>query len=298
MSGPAPYFALLFNAALWALSWWPLQTLHAAGVAAVWATALMYTLLLVGLSLLAPRSWQGLYRHPVLWLLALSAGLTNVTFNTATSTGDVVRVILLFYLMPAWSLLLAWRVLGERPTPQGLLRLGLALVGMVLIIVPEGASWGRLFAEIERPDGLALIGGICFACTGVLLRRDQASPATARMLAMFVGCALTSSTIALLGTATGLLAPLPAAGTWVWLALGFAAFIGVGNAALQYGASRLPAATTGLVMLSEVPMASASAWLLGATDITARMALGGVLIVAGALLAALQKRPATSPTAA
>jgi drug/metabolite transporter (DMT)-like permease len=71
-----------------------------------------------GHTLLAPRSWAGLLAHPALWLLALSSGLTNVAFNTASSTGDVVRVILLFYLMPAWAVLLAWKFLGERPTPR------------------------------------------------------------------------------------------------------------------------------------------------------------------------------------
>ena len=33
-----------------------------------------------------------------------------MAFNWAVTVGDVVRVVLLFYLMPAWSVLLAWRV--------------------------------------------------------------------------------------------------------------------------------------------------------------------------------------------
>jgi hypothetical protein len=32
MHSPAPYFALLFNAMVWGLSWWPFKTMHAAGL--------------------------------------------------------------------------------------------------------------------------------------------------------------------------------------------------------------------------------------------------------------------------
>ena len=54
------------------------------------------------------------------------------------TVGDVVRVVLLFYLMPAWSVLLAWRVLGERPTRMAVVRLVMAFAGVVLVLVPAG----------------------------------------------------------------------------------------------------------------------------------------------------------------
>ena len=31
MRSPLPYFALVFNALVWGLSWWPLRELHALG---------------------------------------------------------------------------------------------------------------------------------------------------------------------------------------------------------------------------------------------------------------------------
>ena len=60
-----------------------------------------------------------------------------------------------------------------------------------------------------------------------------------------------------------------------------------GNLALQYGAARLAANRTSVVMLTEVVFASASAIAFGGGTLTARVALGGGLIVASALLAAL-----------
>mgnify|MGYP000561885440 FL=1 len=63
-----------------------------------------------------------------------------------------------------------------------------------------------------------------------------------------------------------------------------AAFL-AGNLALQYGASRLPANVTAVVMITEVLFASASAVALGAGHVTPALALGGALIVGAALLA-------------
>ncbi|MEG0446793.1 MAG: EamA family transporter, partial [Comamonas sp.] len=147
MHSPLPVFALLFNALIWGLSWWPFRLMHEAGLHPLWATALMYALVLTGLIALRPASLKQAWQYPVLLLLAASSGLNNVAFNWAVTVGDVVRVILLFYLMPAWAVLLAWKLLGERPTPAALLRLLLAFGGVVLVLLP---------AELQQTGNEAL----------------------------------------------------------------------------------------------------------------------------------------------
>ena len=93
--------------------------------------------------------------------------------------------------------------------------------------------------------------------------------------------------VAVAGVAQGVVSPLPAlSAAWLPLALGLSGAFLVGNLALQYGAARLAAHTTALIMLSEVLFASASAVLLGATELTARTLAGGCLIVLAAVLAA------------
>jgi drug/metabolite transporter (DMT)-like permease len=67
------------------------------------------------------------------------------------------------------------------------------------------------------------------------------------------------------------------------------------NAALQYGAARLAASTTALVMLTEILFASLSAAALGAAEFSPRIVLGGSLIVLAALLAAMAPARAPSP---
>lgn len=280
--------ALLVNAFVWGVSWWPFQQLQAQGLHPLWATALVYGISLVCIAALRPQAWRGFVAHPQLWWLLLAAGLTNVGFNWAVTVGDVIRVVLLFYLMPAWAVLLAWLLLGERPGVAALARLALALAGVVVVLKTPDAPWPL---PRDAVDALSLMGGFCFALTNILLRQLAHTPSAARMLAMFGGGALLAAGAALVGLATGsMAAPVALDGTGWRLAgvltLGFL----LSNTALQYGAARLAAGTTALIMLSEIVFASGSSVLLGAAEISPRTLVGGALILLAALLAALSDR--------
>jgi drug/metabolite transporter (DMT)-like permease len=72
---------------------------------------------------------------------------------------------------------------------------------------------------------------------------------------------------------------------WVAGALAMGLAFLIGNMALQYGASRLPANVTAVVMITEVLFASGSAVLLGASLLTPSLLVGGALIVGASLLA-------------
>lgn len=286
-----PIGALLFNALVWGLAWWPFRLMHGAGLHPLWATAVMYCGVLLALLALRPGIWAQVRAHPQLWLLAVCSGLNNVAFNWAVTVGDVVRVILLFYLMPAWAVLLAWRVLGERPTPMVIARLLLAFAGLALVLVPPGATLARLLEGLSMADGLALLGGFMFAMTNVTLRRLSAVPGQARMFAMFGGCMLMATAVACIGLQVGVVEAFPAPNaTWVVTAAWLAVLLLLGNWALQFGAARLAAGTTAVVLLSEVVFASVSSVVLSAAQLQPRTLLGGALIVSASLLAALQRR--------
>jgi drug/metabolite transporter (DMT)-like permease len=282
-----PAGALLVNALVWGVSWWPFRELQAQGLHPLWATAGIYLLTLVTLLALRPQVLRQCVGHPLLWALALVAGLTNVGFNWAVTVGDVLRVVLLFYLMPAWSVLLAWPLLRERPTPAGLLRLVLALVGVVVVLDAGSAGWP---VPRSAADWLALMAGFCFAFTNVLLRKMDQVPAPARVMAMFAGGMVLAAATAGIGLAQGLIdAPqMQVSGVPVALLLGVAFLLG--NVALQYGAARLPAHTTALIMLSEVVFASVSSIALGAATLTLHTAVGGMLILAAAVWSAWPAR--------
>ena len=278
--------ALMLNAFVWGVSWWPFRHLQALGLHPLWSTALIYGLAVAVIVLRWPQAPGQLLRTPVLWVLVLAAGTTNAAFNWAVSIGDVVRVVLLFYLMPLWAVLLARLLLHERVTRWALLRMALALAGAALVLKPAGAGWPW---PSGLPDFLGLLGGFSFALNNVMLRREARRPAEGRALAMFLGGLLVAGVLALtLGTAGGVAPPPAPRPDWL-LPLGALALAFLGaNLALQYGAARLSANVTSVVMLTEIVFASVSAVLLGDQVLTATMLAGGGLILAAALLSALE----------
>ena len=296
MHSSFPVLALLFNTLVWGLSWWPFRAMHQAGLHPLWATALMYTLVLAVLLMLRPASLKLAWQYPVLLLLAISSGLNNVAFNWAVTEGDVVRVVLLFYLMPAWAVLLAWKILGEQPTPLALLRLLLAFAGVVLVLLPPDASLLGLFAGLTMADALAVFGGFMFALTNVLLRRFQHIPGQARMLVMFAGCMSMGLVSAVVASSLGVVPSFPAFdASWAVIAVVLAVLLMLGNWALQFGASRLPSGVTSVVMLSEVVFASVSSVLIAHETLSSRTLMGGALIMGAALLSVLTPSLSVKP---
>ncbi|MDH4392082.1 MAG: DMT family transporter [Aquabacterium sp.] len=287
--------ALVFNAFTWGVSWWPFRQLGALGLHPLWLTSAIYSLAVVVLLLARPAAAGQLLRTRSLWWLVLASGGTNACFNWGMSIGDVVRVVLLFYLMPLWAVLLSHALLGERISRRGAMRVALALAGAMVVLWPTGgAPAAQAVAGTSAPgllpDLLGLLGGFCFALNNVMLRREAQQPESARALAMFTGGAVVSLALAASLTAAGV-AQAPPALAWGWglAALGLAAWFLTSNLTLQYGAARLPANTTAVVMISEVFFASVSALALGAGSMGWREALGALMILGGALLAAVQR---------
>jgi drug/metabolite transporter (DMT)-like permease len=278
-----PVLALVFNAFTWGVSWWPFRQLEAQGLHPLWATALIYLLAVLCISAWRPASWTQLIRAPALWVLVLASGTTNAAFNWGVTIGDVVRVVLLFYTMPLWAVLLATLLLRERLTPLAALRVLLALCGAAIVLWPAD---GGLPLPRSLAEALGLLGGFAFALNNVMLRREAQRPELARALAMFLGGAVVSATLALLLGTQGLVRAPPApAWPWVLGALALGLLFLLSNLTLQYGAARLSANITAVVMVTEVLFASVSAVWLGAGQLSLPLLVGGTLIVAAALLA-------------
>ncbi len=280
-----PVLALIFNAFTWGVSWWPFRQLQAQGLHPLWATALIYLLAVLFIGCWRPASWGQLWREPTLWVLVLASGSTNAAFNWAVTIGDVVRVVLLFYLMPLWAVLLARLLLRERLTPWAGVRVALALAGAAVVLWPQGGGWP---VPHNLAESLGVFGGFAFALNNVMLRHQAHQPEMARALAMFLGGTVVAGALALALCAQGLV-PVPPAPSPAWLAgaLGLSALFLFSNLALQYGAARLSANVTAVVLVTEVLFAGVSAVLLGAGQLSTQLLVGGALIVCAALLSAL-----------
>jgi drug/metabolite transporter (DMT)-like permease len=299
LATPAPGWAalaLIFNGLVWGLSWWPFRQLESQGLHPLWATVVIYVPAVMAILAFRPHALSQLLNHRMLWLLALAAGVTNAAFNWACVIGDVVRVVLLFYLMPLWSALLARWLLREPVSRAALARVGLALAGAAIVLYPQGASgWNAMPLPRSLAEWLGVLGGFALALNNVLLKREARQSQESRVLAMFVGGALVSAAMGALLSAQGLV-PWPLANgwdatpAWVWamVLVLMVAFLAT-NIALQIGATHLPAHVTSVLMLSEVLFAAVSSTLMGAGHITAPLLAGGALIVMAAIWAARER---------
>ena len=287
MSTALAVLALVLNATTWGLAWWPIRLLTEAGLHPLWATAMIYVTATAGLVVVMRRTLAGSLRSSRgLGWLVLASGLTNASFNWAVTLTDVARVALLFYLMPVWAALLARWLLKEQLTWLVVARIAMALAGAGFVFLdplraPGAGSW--------MADALAVVAGMAFAANTVLLRVLAGQSRTAIAVSMFSGAAMTPLAVGALLSVAGHPLPIPA-GPGAWLLL-------FGNLALQYGAARLPANTTALIMLTEVGVAALSGALIAGEEVSTRVMVGGALIVVAAATSLVRpRRPATIST--
>ena len=112
---------LLTGALVWGLIWYPFRLLEAAGVRGTVATLATYAVALVAACIVFRRD-LGALRRPdrLLVLIALSAGWTNLGYVLGMIHGQVMQVLLLFYLAPLWTVGVRCPAAGRASGPRGL----------------------------------------------------------------------------------------------------------------------------------------------------------------------------------
>lgn len=294
MSEPAPYpgvrplhsvLVLLGASVMWGLTWIPLKYFAGFGLQGVDVTLVGYGAVgALALPWLAyrRRAWSGAWR-PML-LLATFGGMANLAFACAVVSGDVVRVMVLFYLLPAWGVLGGWLLLGERVDALRKVTVAAALSGAFLIL-------GGVRILAERPslaDLLAVVSGLALAVNNVLFRKLSEVPVPDKVAAMFAGCLLLALPLALLGVQS-LPVGVPAR---IWLQLaGFGlAWLLLATVGTQWGVAHMEAGKSSVLIIMELLTAVASAALLNGVRLRPVEMLGGSLIVVAAFIEA--RRPA------
>lgn len=280
--------SLLAGSVVWGFSWWPLKYFAAAGLNGH-AVALTAYALAALLSL--PFIWRErrAWRSETRWLvlIGLCFGVANVGLTIALMSGSVVRVMLLFFLLPAWGALGGAFFLGEVLDRRRLLAVALSLAGVFVIV-----GGPRVLTEpLSLADFAALISGLCYTAAGIANRKAQHIPMLSRTLVSFVGCAVLAVSGLMLSVPVIPVLPVM---TWLWLA-GFAFFWLMGAGLLTtYGVTHVPASRAAVFQIVELLVAVVSAVLLGGETLGAGDYLGGALIVAATLIEALPRKLASA----
>ncbi|HEU4707730.1 MAG TPA: DMT family transporter [Methylophilaceae bacterium] len=282
-NNPLATAGLLIAAASWGLVWYPYRLLQEAGIAGVISTFYTYGVaVLLGLVLFASqfRKMKGMWG--MMLAVGLAAGWTNVAYVVAVIHGEVMRVMLLFYLSPLWTLALAYFWLGERTGRLGVIAIATSLLGaFIMLWHPER---GMPYPQGES-EWLGLFAGIGFAVTNVLTRRAVHLSLAAKSFAVWVGVML----VALLCMPfTDLAIPAPQTlGHYSWLIMaGIGLVLMIATGGVQYGLTHTPATRASVIFLFELVVAALAAYWLAREAMTLREWLGGILIVAASIVAA------------
>ncbi len=268
--------ALLTGALVWGVIWYPYRMLRDAGIDGVSSTTFTYAVAFV-LALLVWRPWPTRPAHPCLMVgLAFAAGGCNLGYVMATLTGEVVRVLLLFYLAPLWTVLLAWTLLGERLNRFGAFVVLLSLAGAATMLWRPEAG---LPLPRDVADWFGLGAGFCFALFNVLSRRARDLPVSQRILVSFLGVVVLGTLLGGVDLPAAAAAPAPA----IALLLLTGGLLLAINLVVQFGLVHTPANQAIVIMLSEVGFAAVSSWLLAGETIGLQEWVGGAMIIAASL---------------
>ena len=272
-------FACIVAATLWGLYWIPLRFLENSGISGLWASVLIY---FVSFLFVFPRFFKlraDFYASKTLYvLLAIFAGWTNLGFVLALLEGEVVRVMVLFYLSPIWATLLAFLILDERLKRHNILALALAVTGVFLISWHPEVKFTKSF---HRADLYAITSGLAFAITNILVRKIGGLTHTVKICSAWFGVMVLAG-CGILFTQEGF--PVVTLNNLLLIiVLGFPLMI-VLTWTAQYAVSNLPIYLSSVLFLFEIIVGAVSAVMLANEFITIIQFIGIAMILSAGLI--------------
>lgn len=276
-----PVAGVLSGALVWGLIWYPYRELQDAGISGPLTTLITYLFALAGGSFVLPRIWRERSRFNAwAWLLVFSAGWSNLGYVLGMLQGEVMRVLLLFYLAPVWTILLSWWMLGERLDRYGYLIVALSLGGaMTMLWRPEQGV--PLPQDVS--DWLGLSAGMGFALSNVVSRRAAHLSVEAKSFGLWLGTSALTLPFLLWqgGVAPQLSAIVPA--SWLLLLM-LGLVLCATSIVVQYGITHMPANRAVVLFLFELVVAAGSSYVLAGETMGLLEWAGAALIISASLL--------------
>ena len=273
---------LLMSAIGWGLTWIALKGLNDMGLDGM---QLIFIAFASGTVVLSP--W--LFKQYVFWksslgfmaMIALCGGFANVAFQSAIYNGDVVRVMILFYMLPVWSVLGGRIILKEKIDLIRITAVVLCLSGAYVILDVWNTSWHG----ITWIDFLAIGSGLALALTNIIFRFTQDIPLMSKVSSTFIGCTVMIGVAIVVSSETVSLpdnsaVPLAMAYGAIWIVL-----VSIGT---QWAVTKMEAGRSSVILVMELVAAVVSFALIMNVELKAYEIIGGLMVIGAALLEGLR----------
>jgi drug/metabolite transporter (DMT)-like permease len=258
-----------------------------AGMAGAASSFYTYSIAIMIAGIYFAKHWRGIFELPLsIVFLGVVAGWTNLAYVLAVIDGEVMRVMLLFYLSPLWTLILAHFWLKEKTSVKGYVAIAVSLLGaFVMLYNPKVSS---LPLPKNTAEWLALSAGIGFSLTNVLTRQSTHLSVRAKSFAVWVGVLVMSLAYILLSNEVF---PNPHTLTMTnWMVMIIIAILLLAATVLvQYGVTKIPATRASVIFLFELVVAAIASYYLAHEVMALNEWVGGSLIVLAAIFAASEQ---------
>lgn len=272
---------LLSGAAVWGVVWYPFRILEHGGISGMLSSFVTYFIaLVIGVAISGPV-WREL-RIAGWWgvLLILCAGWTNFGYVQAIIEGEVMRVLLLFYLAPLWTVFFAHFLLGERLNRYGYAVIFLSLSGALVMLWQPSLG---LPVPQNRAEWIGLSAGMSFAMTNVIVRHTQHLSVNFKSASVWLGTVLLTGLMLLYQGSLPIQLSSISADSW-WLLALVGLVLCATSFAVQFGLTHLPANQAIVLLLFELLFAAIAAYFLASEKMGMQELIGAVLIVSASLL--------------
>ena len=284
MSPVVPVIVLLISSTLWALTWLPLKYFSAIGLDGVWVVFVAFGVATMAVSPVLLKNFSNIRRHLRMFFMMLClGGFANFAFTLAIVEGEVIRVMMLFFLAPVWGVLGGRIFLGEKIDHQRKVAVVLAVAGGFFVL---GGT--KMFATPPSMiDLLAIAAGFTFAMNNVACRKEQSLSMVGKIGAVFIGCTVMSGAYLLIQAES---APAIAEMDWMWL-LGYGlCWMLLATLATQWAVTHMEAGKASIILISELLISVATATWIGGEIMTGIEMFGGALIFTATVLEAMRLR--------
>lgn len=210
-------------------------------------------------------------------MIAIAGGIANVCFQVAIYHGDIVRVMILFYMLPVWSVLGGLIFLNEKIDSIRATAVALCLSGAFVILDVWHTSW----QGVTWIDALALGAGLGLAATNILFRFAQEIPVMSKVSATFIGCTVMIGVSLVMFSNAEI---LPGSGAILWAMAYGALWLTLITVGTQWAVTQMEAGRSATIIVMELVVAVVSSTLIVGSGLALHEIIGCMMVLIAALL--------------
>ncbi|BBP00895.1 hypothetical protein SFSGTM_16030 [Sulfuriferula nivalis] len=215
-----------------------------------------------------------------LWLaIVICSGWTNTAYVYAVINGEVMRVTLLFYLAPLWTIIFSRLILGEKLQRIGYVVVGFSFMGVLLMMWQAD---GRLPLPANLAEWMGLSAGISFALTNVTVKKSSAISIQAKSIGIWIGGVIVALPLILLQGHAFSAWDQYTSSVWLLLFIIGLAMIGI-TLCIQYGLMHVAANRAIVILLFELVVSATTVYWFTSESLNAREWVGAAMIMIASL---------------